>query len=82
MRWSSRCHRQPEKRSMFNYRFPVFCFGLGVTGIVFLGILEASAQLKDELAETARIRTPDHEWDLTSSHHTQPPLSTVPTSHD
>ena len=67
---------------MFNYVFPVFCFGLVITGIVFLGILQASEQLKIDLAETARIRTPDHERDLTSSHLTQPPPSTVTTSHD
>ena len=39
---------------MFNYLFPIFCFGLVITGIVFLGIRHAAEQLKDELAEIGR----------------------------
>ena len=30
--------------SMFNYLFPIFCFGLVITGIVYLGLLEAANQ--------------------------------------
>jgi hypothetical protein len=33
---------------MFNYLFPIFCFGLVMTGIVFLGIIEAAKQVKAE----------------------------------
>ena len=33
---------------MFNYLFPIFCFGLVMTGIVFLGIIEAAKQVKSE----------------------------------
>jgi len=33
---------------MFNYLFPIFCFGLVITGIVFLGIIEAAKQVKAE----------------------------------
>jgi hypothetical protein len=33
---------------MFNSLFPIFCFGLVMTGIVFLGIIEAAKQAKDE----------------------------------
>ncbi len=33
---------------MFNYLFPIFCFGLVMTGIVFLGIIEASKQVESE----------------------------------
>lgn len=34
---------------MFGYIFPIFCFGVLITGIVFLGIKEASEQaVKDE----------------------------------
>lgn len=40
---------------MFNYLFPIFCFGLVMTGIVFLGIIEASKQVK---AEDANEREP------------------------
>ena len=31
---------------MFNYLFPIFCFGLVITGIVFLGIIEAAKHAK------------------------------------
>jgi hypothetical protein len=37
---------------MFNYLFPIFCFGLVITGIVFLGLLEASKQVKTEAAKS------------------------------
>ena len=67
---------------MFNYLFPIFCFGLVITGIVFLGIRHAAEQLKADLAERARIQNPDQELDLTSSHNTQPPRSTVRNSRD
>ena len=33
---------------MFNHLFPIFCFGLLITGIVYLGIIEASKQAKIE----------------------------------
>ncbi len=31
---------------MFNYIFPIFCFGLVITGIVFLGLVEAAKHVK------------------------------------
>ncbi len=62
---------------MFNYLFPIFCFGLVITGIVFLGIRQAAEQLKDDLAERTRVQTRDRELDLTSSRSTQLPRSTV-----
>lgn len=31
---------------MFNYLFPIFCFGLVITGIVYLGLIEAAEQAK------------------------------------
>jgi len=52
---------------MFNYLFPIFCFGLVITGIVFLGIRQAAEQLKAELAERTRVRTRDRELDLHGS---------------
>lgn len=67
---------------MFNYLFPIFCFGLVITGIIFLGIRQASEQLKAELIERARVQPPDHELDLTSSRNTQLPRSKVRNSHD
>ena len=66
---------------MFNYIFPIFCFGLVITGIVFLGIRQAAEQLKAELAERTRVQS-DHELDLTSSRNPQPPRSTVRNSRD
>lgn len=41
---------------MFTYLFPIFCFGLVMTGIVFLGILEAAKQVK---AESLKEREPE-----------------------
>ena len=40
---------------MFNYLFPIFCFGVVITGIVLLGLLEAVKQAKDEPLE-AEVR--------------------------
>ena len=43
-----RRRRKPKRLIMFNYIFPIFCFGVVITGIVFLGIFEAASQLKAE----------------------------------
>ena len=67
---------------MFNYLFPIFCFGLVITGIVFLGIRHAAEQLKDELAERTRVQTLDRELNLTSSRSGQGPRSTLRNSRD
>jgi len=67
---------------MFNYLFPIFCFGLVITGIVFLGIRQAAEQLKDELAERTRVQNRDRELDFTSSRSTQRPRSKVRNSRD
>ena len=67
---------------MFNYLFPIFCFGLVITGIVFLGIRHAAEQLKDELAERTRVQTLDRELNLTSSRSAQGPRSTFRNSRD
>jgi hypothetical protein len=32
---------------MFSYSFPIFCFGLVITGIVFLGLQQASDMAKE-----------------------------------
>ena len=42
---------------MFNYLFPIFCFGLVMTGIVFLGILEAAKQVNAEAKEEREPQT-------------------------
>lgn len=31
---------------MFNYLFPIFCFGLAVSGVVILGLVEAASRSK------------------------------------
>lgn len=41
---------------MFNYLFPIFCFGLVITGIVLLGLLEAAKQVK---VESRKERDPE-----------------------
>ena len=46
---------------MFNYLFPLFCFGLVITGIVFLGILEAAKQVNAEVNEERDPQTPNAE---------------------
>jgi hypothetical protein len=39
---------------MFNYLFPIFCFGLVITAIAFLGIIEAARQARaDDTTEPA-----------------------------
>ena len=42
---------------MFNYLFPIFCFGLVITGIVFLGIIEAAKQVKAESSKEHEPQT-------------------------
>lgn len=48
---------------MFNYIFPIFCFGLVISGIVFLGLLEAAKHVKavssDEGNREAKSAGPD-----------------------
>ena len=39
---------------MFEYSFPIFCFGLVITGIVFLGVKEAAEQVKRVEADKRR----------------------------
>ena len=46
---------------MFNYIFPIFCFGVVITGIVFLGILEAGKQVKAESMKELERRTRNRE---------------------
>ena len=52
---------------MFNYLFPIFCFGLVMTGIVFLGILEAGKQAKAESIKDNEPQTRDREFNSISS---------------
>lgn len=40
---------------MTNYLFPIFCFGLVITGIVLLGIREATDQAKQMAARNKAI---------------------------
>ena len=39
---------------MFNYIFPIFAFGLVITGIVFLGIQQAADLAKDLAAQRSQ----------------------------
>ena len=42
---------------MFNYLFPIFCFGLVITGIVFIGIQQAFDQAKQLAALKSEAET-------------------------
>ena len=41
--------------TMFNYVFPIFAFGLVMTGIVFLGLQQASDLAKDLAAQSSKV---------------------------
>jgi hypothetical protein len=43
---------------MFNLIFPIFCFGLVITGIVYLGLLEAVKQVEDEASKNSTRDAP------------------------
>lgn len=57
---------------MFNTLFPIFCFGLVMTGIVFLGIIEASNQVKAESLKEREPATRDDLLNPASSRNDQP----------
>jgi len=40
---------------MFIYLFPIFAFGLVITGVVFLGLQQASDLAKDWAAQSSKI---------------------------
>ena len=42
---------------MFNYLFPIFCFGLVISGIVFLGLIEAAKQAESHALEERSRQT-------------------------
>lgn len=58
---------------MFNYLFPIFCFGLVMTGIVFLGILEATKQVKAESLKQSGPEALDRKLNTLSPRNGQSP---------
>ena len=62
---------------MFNYLFPIFCFGLVITAIVVLGIIEASKQVKAEDAKETAPQTRDMELNPISPRNGQSPRFTA-----
>jgi hypothetical protein len=48
--------------TMFIYLFPIFCFGLMISGIVYLGFLEAREQAKriDQMGEEDLLSSEDY----------------------
>jgi len=40
---------------MFDYLFPIFAFGLVITGVVFLGLQQASDLAKDLAAQSSKV---------------------------
>ena len=63
---------------MFNYIFPIFCFGVVISGIVLLGLMQAAAQLKAESATKAASPRGDRRSEVTSTRKTNPSRSAVP----
>jgi len=46
---------------MLNYLFPIFAFGLVITGIVFLGLQQAADQAKELAAQRNEAeKSPEH----------------------
>jgi len=43
---------------MFNYAFPIFAFGLVITGVVFLGLRQASDWAKDLARKQGNVEPP------------------------
>jgi hypothetical protein len=41
---------------MFIYLFPIFAFGLVITGVVFLGLQQASDWAKDLAAQSLKVK--------------------------
>ena len=62
---------------MFNYLFPIFCFGLVMTGIVFLGIIEAGKHVKAESVKETEPETRDVELNPVSPHSGHSPRFTA-----
>ena len=67
---------------MFNYLFPIFCFGLVITGIVFLGIMEASKQAKAQTLTVRDRETSEEDPALVRGRNGRAARITVPSTHD
>lgn len=54
---------------MINYLLPIFCFGLVITGIVFLGIIEAARQARfiEKHERAQRLARDSHEFVLSNN---------------
>lgn len=64
--------------TMFNYLFPIFAFGLVMTGIVFLGLLQASDMAKNLAAERSEAESKSSPTDVVSPRRNSAPIQ-VPT---
>ncbi len=53
---------------MFNYLFPIFCFGLVISGVVYLGIIEAAKQAKSLLMLEEELKPRVTKPDRSPSH--------------
>lgn len=67
---------------MFNYLFPIFCFGLLIIGIVFLGLLQAAEHLKAESARLSEGQARNHDLETTASRSSTAPRSPARNSHE
>ena len=67
---------------MFNYLFPIFCFGLVMTGIVFLGIMEASKHVKAESEPEPEVERRKIRLTPPSRSNSRSPVVTARSVHD
>jgi hypothetical protein len=58
---------------MFDYLFPIFAFGLVITGIVFLGLQQAADLAKDLAAQRSGAEKNSEKPDPVSPRHNSTP---------
>jgi hypothetical protein len=61
---------------MFNYLFPIFCFGLVISGIVFIGIQQAFNQAKELAALKSESETGSEDSEFVSTRRNSAPIKT------
>jgi hypothetical protein len=59
---------------MFNLLFPIFCFGVVISGIVFLGLQQASDLAKYLAANESEIKPDSRSEEVVSQRRSLPPV--------
>lgn len=62
---------------MFNYLFPIFCFGLVISAIVFIGIQQAVDQAKELAALKNEVETSSEGSQFVSTKRNSAPVKTL-----